>query len=220
MDEFGVLTERFGLKPQGKSAPMAASKGPNTNISPQTPHFASNSTQNPKSSSVSSNPVYNSNSLNGSFLDGDDILFSNPKPQNFGGLGGDDFDIFGDFQKNSKQTNNHGAGFGFDYDSIFSNTSNSRAKSSSFDDDIFGGLNSSNTAINNDDDIFGSFASSTSEQSAPIDDLLGNFGAKLKTPSSNGSVGFDDLIPGFGSSSTSGKGYVCVYFKKKFDFID
>ncbi|KAI5324632.1 hypothetical protein L3X38_033705 [Prunus dulcis] len=26
MDEFGVLTEQYGLKPQGKSAPMAASK--------------------------------------------------------------------------------------------------------------------------------------------------------------------------------------------------
>ncbi|KAK9936010.1 hypothetical protein M0R45_012877 [Rubus argutus] len=30
MDEFGVLTERFGLKPDGKSAPMAAWRRPAT----------------------------------------------------------------------------------------------------------------------------------------------------------------------------------------------
>ncbi|KAJ6337368.1 hypothetical protein OIU76_007108 [Salix suchowensis] len=192
MDEFGVLTERFGLKPQGKSAPMAASRGSNNTQMPSS---------NPKTSSYSSKSTYNSNSFNGSVMDDHETLFSNSKSQNFG----DDFDIFGGFQKNSKQTS---TGFGFDYDSVFSSAKNSSAKSP-FYDDIFGGLNgSSSTVINNDDDFFGAFTSSSSKaakQRAPVDDLLGGFGAKLNPPSRNGSVGYDDLIPGFGSSKSSRK---------------
>ncbi|XP_061969014.1 auxilin-related protein 1 isoform X1 [Populus nigra] len=197
MDEFGVLTERFGLKPQGKSAPMAASRGSNNT---QIPNFASS---NPKTSPYSSKSTYNSHSFNGSFMDDHETLRSNSKSQNFG----DDFDIFGGFQKNSKQTS---TGFGFDYDSVFSSTKNSNAKSS-FYDDIFGGLNVSSSTVNNDDDdddIFGAFTSSSSKvakQRAPVDDLLGGFGTKLKPPSRNGSVGYDDLIPGFGSSKSSSK---------------
>ncbi|XP_011027469.1 PREDICTED: auxilin-related protein 2 [Populus euphratica] len=197
MDEFGVLTERFGLKPQGKSAPMAASRGSNNT---QIPNFASS---NPKTSSYSSKSTYNSHSFNGSFMDDHETLRSNSKSQNFG----DDFDIFGGFQKNSKQTS---TGFGFDYDSLFPSTKNSSAKSS-FYDDIFGGLNVSSSTVNNnndDDDIFGAFTSYSSKaakQRAPVDDLLGGFGTKLKPPSRNGSVGYDDLIPGFGSRKSSSK---------------
>ncbi|KAL9359132.1 hypothetical protein Peur_047255 [Populus x canadensis] len=196
MDEFGVLTERFGLKPQGKSAPMAASRGSNNT---QIPNFASS---NPKTSPYSSKSTYNSHSFNESFMDDHETLRSNSKSQNFG----DDFDIFGGFQKNSKQTS---TGFGFDYDSVFSSTKNSNAKSS-FYDDIFGGLNVSSSTVNNndDDDIFGVFTSSSSKaakQRAPVDDLLGGFGTKLKPPNRNGSVGYDDLIPGFGSSKSSSK---------------
>jgi hypothetical protein len=203
MDEFGVLTERFGLKPQGKSAPMAASRGSNNT---QIPNFASS---NPKTSPYSSKSTYNSHSFNESFMDDHETLRSNSKSQNFG----DDFDIFGGFQKNSKQTS---TGFGFDYDSVFSSTKNSNAKSS-FYDDIFGGLNVSSSTVNNndDDDIFGAFTSSSSKaakQRAPVDDLLGGFGTKLKPPSRNGSVGYDDLIPGFGSSKSSSKEYVFFFF--------
>ncbi|KAJ6997928.1 auxilin-related protein 1-like isoform X1 [Populus alba x Populus x berolinensis] len=201
MDEFGVLTERFGLKPQGKSAPMSASRGPNN---AQTRDFPSS---NPKSNSYSSKSTYNSNSYNGSFMDDHETLFSNSKSQNFG----DDFDIFGGFQKNSKQTS---TGFGFDYDSVFSSTKSSSVESS-FVDDIFGGLNGSSSSVNSnnnnnnneDDDIFGAFTSSSkaAKQSAPVKDLLAGFGTKLKPPSRNGSVGFDDLIPGFGHSNSSRK---------------
>ncbi|KAG6774259.1 hypothetical protein POTOM_021611 [Populus tomentosa] len=201
MDEFGVLTERFGLKPQGKSAPMSASRGPNN---AQTRDFPS---LNPKSNSYSSKSTYNSNSYNGSFMDDHETLFSNSKSQNFG----DDFDIFGGFQKNSKQTS---TGFGFDFDSVFSSTKSSSVQSS-FVDDIFGGLNGSSSSVNSnnnnnnneDDDIFGAFTSSSkaAKQSAPVKDLLGGFGTKLKPPSRNGSVGFDDLIPGFGPRNSSRK---------------
>ncbi|KAJ6930667.1 auxilin-related protein 1-like isoform X1 [Populus alba x Populus x berolinensis] len=201
MDEFGVLIERFGLKPQGKSAPMSASRGPNN---AQTRDFPSS---NPKSNSYSSKSTYNSNSYNGSFMDDHETLFSNSKSQNFG----DDFDIFGGFQKNSKQTS---TGFGFDYDSVFSSTKSSSVQSS-FVDDIFGGLNGCSSSVNSnnnnnnneDDDIFGAFTSSSkaAKQSAPVKDLLAGFGTKLKPPSRNGSVGFDDLIPGFGHSNSSRK---------------
>ncbi|CAK7346925.1 unnamed protein product [Dovyalis caffra] len=173
---------------------MAESRGPN---STQSRNFPSSS---PKPSSYSSKSTYNSDSYNGSFMDDHETLFSNSKPQNFG----DDFDIFGGFQKNSKQTS---TGAGFDFDSVFSSTKNVSAKSS-FDDDIFGGLNGSRSSVNNnnnEDGIFGAFTSSSkaAKQSAPADDLLGGFGTKLKPPSRNGSVGFDDLIPGFGASNSS-----------------
>ena len=72
MDEFGVLTERFGLKPQGKSAPMSASRGPNN---AQTRDFPSS---NPKSNSYSSKSTYNSNSYNGSFMDDHETLLRPP----------------------------------------------------------------------------------------------------------------------------------------------
>ncbi|KAJ6735857.1 AUXILIN/CYCLIN G-ASSOCIATED KINASE-RELATED [Salix viminalis] len=196
MDEFGVLTECFGLKPQGKSAPMSASRGPSN---AQTRNFPSSNT---KSNSYSSKSTYNSNSYNGFYMDDHRTLSSNSKPQNFG----DDFDIFGGFQKNSKQTS---TGFGFDIDSMFSCTKSSSLQSS-FVDDIFGGLNGSSSLLNNnneDDDIFGAFTSSSkaAKQSAPVNDLLGGSGTKLKPPSRNGSVGFDDLIPGFGSRNSSRK---------------
>ncbi|KAJ6681614.1 hypothetical protein OIU74_019983 [Salix koriyanagi] len=196
MDEFGVLTERFGLKPQGKSAPMSASRGPNN---AQTRNFPSSNT---KSNSYSSKSTYNSNSYNGFYMDDHRTLSRNSKPQNFG----HDFDIFGGFQKNSKQTS---TGFGFDIDSMFSFTKSSSVQSS-FVDDIFGGLNGSSSLVNNnneDDDMFGAFTSSlkAAKQSAPVNDLLGGSGTKVKPPSRNGSVGFDDLIPGFGSRNSPRK---------------
>ncbi|KAG5245956.1 auxilin-related protein [Salix suchowensis] len=169
MDEFGVLTERFGLKPQGKSAPMSTSRGPNN---AQTRNFPSSNT---KSNSYSSKSTYNS--YNGFYMDDHRTLSSNSKPQNIG----DNFEIFGGFQKNSKQTS---TGFGFDIDSMFSSTKSSSVQSS-FVDDIFRGLNGSSSLVNNnneDDDIFGAFTSSSkaAKQSAPVNDLLGGSGTKLK----------------------------------------
>ncbi|KAJ6306945.1 hypothetical protein OIU78_022114 [Salix suchowensis] len=92
---------------------------------------------------------------------------------------------------------------------MFSCTKSSSVQSS-FVDDIFGGLNGSSSLVNNnneDDDIFGAFTSSSkaAKQSAPVNDLVGGSGTKIKPPSRNGSVGFDDLIPGFGSRNSSRK---------------
>ncbi|KAJ7965510.1 Auxilin-related protein 1 [Quillaja saponaria] len=210
MDEFGVLTERYGLKPQGKSAPMAESKRP-TNAS-------NGQTLNPKSSSYSSRPPRHSSSVVGSFLGDHSEFFqsaSSKKTHNFGGLnfGGldDSNDLFGGLNKPAKQTNYGGS---FDYDLIFSGSNNSGSMSSSaYVDDIFGGMPGlkSPASVKNDDG-FPSFAS-PHKQSVHIDDLLDKMGAfqsKSKSPNENGSGGvaktaadFDDLIPGFrGSSST------------------
>lgn len=202
MDEFGVLTERFGLKPQGKAAPMAASKQPTSSSNAQTRNFGFNSGQNPKPSSSSSRSSLHSNSAFGSFLDDQNGVFqsnSDSKTQNFGGF--DDL-LFGGPGKSTNQSNS------FDYDSIFSN--NSHGKPSRVPiygvGDVFGGMPGSKSSASapNNDDVFASFAS-MSKQSAPIDDLFGNLGAKSKSASRNGSVknanGFDDLIPGFGGSS-------------------
>ncbi|CAI0393223.1 unnamed protein product [Linum tenue] len=201
MDEFGVLTERFGLKPQGKSAPMAASKRPNSATAAPTRNLASGSPVNSQSSpAYPSTAAYGTNSFNGISVGGNGDLFGNQKAQSFGGST-DGFEVFGGFDKGSKQSNGSSS---FDYDSIFSGHNHSNARSSLDNDDIFGGgLKSSNASSN--DDLFGSFASNQ-KQSVPIDELLGNFGSK-PSPSLNrkGSSGFDDLLPGFNSIKTSDK---------------
>ncbi|KAL5559671.1 hypothetical protein UlMin_035882 [Ulmus minor] len=213
MDEFGVLTERFGLKPQGKSAPMAAAKRSNDNNSSQSWNLGMDSDSNPKPSSSSSNF--------GSFLDDQSggFQFSGSKKTNSYGRSDDYDDIFGGPINSAKQSGNAG-GSSFDYDSIFSS---SNVKSSSFNsynnDDIFGGipgLNSSSSANydSKSDDILGSFASAP-KQRPPVDDLLGDLvGAKAKPNSTKGSSssnvvknasGFDDLIPGFGGGSSNNR---------------
>ncbi|KAF2291348.1 hypothetical protein GH714_023081 [Hevea brasiliensis] len=115
-----------------------------------------------------------------------------------------------------KAKTDNGIGSSFDHDSIFSNSNYLNAKSS-LDGDILSGLNSLNSIST--DDIFGSFGSKP-KQTAPIDDLFGTFGGKTKTPSQNGSVGFDDLIPGFGSSSSSKKGETTAMKKSAFTSTD
>ncbi|CAL1412513.1 unnamed protein product [Linum trigynum] len=203
MDEFGVLTERFGLKPQGKSAPMAASKRPNSATAAPTRNFSSGSPVNSQSSPpYTSTAAHGSNSFNGFTVGGTGDLFGNHKAQSFGGST-DGLEVFGGFDKGSKQSN--GGSSSFDYNSIFSGPNHSNAESSLENDDIFcGGLKSSNASTN--DDLFGSYASKP-KQAVPIDDLLGNFGSKSGSSlNRKGSSEFDVLVPGFNSSRTSEKG--------------
>lgn len=208
MDEFGVLTERFGLKPQGKSAPMAASKrsavptrsGPDRN-------FSSNSSLNTKPSS------YNSNNFNGGLPD-DSLFKSNTNNNSFSAFSDD---VFGQF-RNSKSKSSNGSSL--DYDSIFKGSSNSGPKSYAYDDDDVFGLNK-----NKNDDVFGSFVSPP-KQNDLVDDLLGGGfgGAESRSNNSKQNVGgFDDLIPGFGASSSPNNGYLFKTYKTNlignFNFI-
>ncbi|KAF3488359.1 hypothetical protein F2Q69_00054748 [Brassica cretica] len=186
MDEFGVLTERYGIKPQGKSAPMAASKRPSNN--PQS--WKNLGGVNPKSTSYSSNKV--------SFND-DDIFFTSSSTNRNGSSSGgfDDFDVFGGGlnkpDTKSSSLNDDDLMFSTNFGMKISSSSSSSAQGFA-DVDLFGAVPVSNSSVGNDD-IFGAF----SQDAAGVDDLLGGFGLESKT--SSGKNGFDELIPGFGGSS-------------------
>lgn len=194
MDDFGVLTERYGLKPQGKSAPMAALKRPVNDSNDQTWNFGMGSDLNPKSSSYSSrsSDAYNTTQSKYGHSNGYDDIFGGPTGNPGGGA----------------------AGSAFDFDSILSG---SNAKSSAVhaydNDDLFGGIpgfkgSSSANNASGSDDFFGSFASAP-KQSASVDDLLGGFsGTEAKSKNPTNAANSDDLIPGFGGTSPPNNGYV------------
>ncbi|KAF8109884.1 hypothetical protein N665_0089s0005 [Sinapis alba] len=197
MDEFGVLTERYGIKPQGKSAPMAASKRPlnTTTNNPQSwKHL------NPNSTPYSSDKVSES----------DDVFFTSSSTNRNGSSSGglDDFDVFAGLNKpnakSSSSLNEDDLMFSTNFGSSSGMKKASSSSAQGFDDvDLFGipGSKSSVTVIN--DDIFGSFSTST-KQDAGVDDLLGGFGLESKSgnQSSSGKNGFDELIPGFGATTS------------------
>ncbi|XP_022953982.1 auxilin-related protein 1-like [Cucurbita moschata] len=190
MDDFGVLTERFGLKPQGKSAPMAASKA----------STSSNTFQSPKSG-------YNSGLNGNSSFDsgfGDVSFQKNTKP---GGL-----DDYGDFLGSLNQPTKHSGHSGsspssFDYDSIFFGSKSSDPTY----DDVFGGIPGFKSSVTTKtEDPVRSFSSSTNHNSQ-IDDLFGNFGSNvakttipkpLKKAANNNAATFDELISGFGNGNS------------------
>lgn len=189
MDEFGVLTERYVIKPQGKSAPMAASKR-NPNNNGQSWNFGTGSSGlNAKSTSFSSNSSWNKDSTNGSLFDGDDIFFpansTNRKVSN-------DFDVFAGLNKSSSSGDNSKSSLNDDL--FFSNFGNPGKTTPSSADDLFGGVipgSKSSDSVKNDD-LFGSFSSSEKQYAAAVDDLLGL---------GKNEAGYDGLIPGFGGST-------------------
>ncbi|KAK9111547.1 hypothetical protein Scep_019066 [Stephania cephalantha] len=229
MDEIpGLLTRDFGFRAQGKSAPMASSRGGNANLG-----FGSGGDA--RSSSNRGRSTWNSTPAGGSsFLDDHDSLFGasggggdgEKKTSGLEGLGvyGD---VFGGPAKSAKQSEGRGGGGGagsfFDYDSVFQGTtSDSGARSSSmpvfdkpvYDDDGFDGAPGQRGSSSvNYGDMFSSSSSAMSsrpKQSDHFDDLLENLGKKGPESSSNGKnfgnaerevSDFDDLIPGFGGSS-------------------
>lgn len=205
MDEFGRFTESLGLKPQGKSAPMAASKRP-TN------------TTGLRNFGDSTRSAQKSNSGNGSFLDDYNGLFpssTNPKSRNSSNSYGYG-DVFGDPIKKSTQSD----ASSFDYGSIFDNLNDSGSKNSSMPayskpvhvDDIFGGMPETKTSTSvKHDDVFASFTSAP-KKSVPIDDLLAKIGgSKSGSMKESGAMrknsnSFDHLMPGFGGSSSFNNG--------------
>ncbi|XP_057729534.1 auxilin-related protein 2 [Arachis stenosperma] len=184
MDEFGVLTERFGLKPQGKSAPMASSKRP-TGVGGSQPGI--NSFNHPKSSSQNGS---RSHQHSDSDFDGIFSPSNNKKTQNFGGLGDGIDDIFGPGAKS-----NTSKGSSFDYDSIFGGSNRPVSKPASNNDYV--------------DDIFGVMPE---KKGVGVDDLLDKIGGLNSSTSNKSSSNvkkapdFDELIPGFGGSSSSKNG--------------
>jgi hypothetical protein len=188
MNDFdGLLASDFGLKPQGKSAPMA----------PQ-----------PKSSS--NHP--NSTSLNFDFgsrsVRTSDSLYGSSTVRHNRDTGS-----FDDLFTTSTGSKPRGADAPFDLDSMFPGSGTSRSGNSSpppvydkpvYDDDVFDGVPGlKSTGKDNFENVF----ASPKTESGAFDDLLGGFGKESKGSSKKGSEkvnkrgsDFDDLLPGFGSS--------------------
>ncbi|KAK8600847.1 hypothetical protein V6N12_050695 [Hibiscus sabdariffa] len=213
MDEFGVLTERYGLKPQGKSVPMSQAKRSTSAATTTATTDRSFRFSNRNPTSFSSKTSRDSSPGNGSLLDDHDFLPNQNSGDSFG-LGDNFGYAFGGIQNTAAKqpntsNNSSGNGSSFDLASMLLNSGPKPSPTNSYVvDDLFGGIPVSQNA--KDDDDFGSFISST-KQKGSAGDLLGDFSgvaAKLKSSSRNGSwdsakneAGVDDLIPGFGGSS-------------------
>ncbi|KAL4295742.1 hypothetical protein GQ457_12G016030 [Hibiscus cannabinus] len=207
MDEFGVLTERYGLKPQGKSVPMSQAKRSTSAATTTATTDRSFGFSNRNPTSFSSKTLRDSSPGNGSLLDDHDFLPNQNSGDSFGYA-------FGGIQNTAAKqpntsNNSSGNGSSFDLASMLLNSGPKPSPTNSYVvDDLFGGMPASQNAKNDDD--FGSFISST-KQKGSAGDLLGDFSgvaSKLKSSSRNGSwdsakneAGVDDLIPGFGGSS-------------------
>ncbi|KAL4021205.1 hypothetical protein IC575_019997 [Cucumis melo] len=216
MNDFeGLLATNYGFKPQGKAAPMAASKG-NSNINPtSSPNFDLGSRPSFRSTKTS-------NSLSGSLADDRDSLnrsMSAHDNREFDGLD----DLLGGSGRFSRKPEARAGDSDVNFDSLFNGVGNSSQPPASnlpvydkpvYDDDIFDGIpglrNSSKVQY---DDVFSSMSSPPKAESA-FDDLLGGFGKSDSVPKSKGGKGtqskdqeipaFDDLIPGFRGGSPPG----------------
>ncbi|XVF31981.1 hypothetical protein REPUB_Repub17cG0042300 [Reevesia pubescens] len=203
MDDFpGLLAKDFGIKPQGKSAPMAPPRNPSsgTNFSSGPNYgFRSDFTR-PSSGNAKSS----SNSIFDDY-DRDGLMFN---------------DIYGGPPKYSSESRATTAQTSsFDFDSMFKDPKPPVFDKPVYDDDLFDGLpgvkSSSATSAAKYDDVFVISGSPPrpkhkSPNSSPFDDLLGNLGrkgteTKLKSErvkAEKDAPLFDDLLPGFGRSSS------------------
>ncbi|KAG7033604.1 Auxilin-related protein 2 [Cucurbita argyrosperma subsp. argyrosperma] len=209
MNDFeGLLATNYGFKPQGKAAPMAASKGTSNINNPTTsPNFD-------LGSRASFRSTKNSNSLSGSLADDHDSLnrsVSAHENREFGGLD----DLLGESSRFSRKSESRAGDSDVNFDSLFHGAGNSGQPVASnlpvydkpvYDDDIFDGIpglkNSSKVQY---DDVFSSMSSPPKADSA-FDDLLGGFSKSGGVSKSKDKEipAFDDLIPGFRGSSSPG----------------
>ncbi|KAB2022087.1 hypothetical protein ES319_D07G184600v1 [Gossypium barbadense] len=197
MDDFpGLLAKDFGIKPQGKSAPMAPPRNPSsgTNYGFGS-DFIRSSYGNDRSSS---NSIFDDQDRDGLMFN--DVYGGPPKYSS-------------ESRATAEQTSSN------DYDSFFKDSKPPVFDKPVYDDDLFDGLpgvkSSSSASAAKYDNVFG-ISQSTSRSrdkspgSSPFDDLLGNLGTKeseTKTKSEKMKAEkdaplFDDLLPGFGRSSS------------------
>ncbi|KAK7410943.1 hypothetical protein VNO78_02186 [Psophocarpus tetragonolobus] len=176
MNDFdGLLTSDFGFKPQGKSAPMAASKASSNNTSSLNFDLGSRST------SASNSTAFDDSVTATAF---DDLFGGRAKPDAAFNLDSV-FRSSADFGSKSVNLPAHDKPV---YDKPV------------YDDDIFDdvpGLKSSSKVSYGD--VFAPEGSA-----AAFDDLLGGLGKSEKSEKvEKGGADFDDLIPGFWSSKAS-----------------
>ncbi|KFK23019.1 hypothetical protein AALP_AAs52100U000100, partial [Arabis alpina] len=163
MDDFtGLLARDFGMKPQGKSAPMAPQS--NSSAADFNSFASSNSFANASSKKPDSSPVFDDPGR-----DSDDLLFN---------------DVFSGPPKYGSSDAPSPSAPAFDYDAMFKERTAPKSMPV-YDKPVF------------DEDV--------KQNSSPLDDLMGNLGKPNKTESERedkGSSVFDDLIPGFGRTSS------------------
>ncbi|KAK8476121.1 hypothetical protein V6N13_128048 [Hibiscus sabdariffa] len=196
MDDFpGLLAKDFGIKPQGKSAPMAPPKIPSSGSNYGFgSDFTRSSYGNAKSSS---NSIYDDGDRDGILFN--DVYSRQPKYSS-------------ESRATSAQTSS------FDYDSFFKDTKPPVFDKPVYDDDPFDVLpgirSSSAKSAAKYDDVFTASRSPRkhkSMNSSPFDDLLGNLGGKEtevkanieKVNAEKDAPLFDDLFAGFGQSSSA-----------------
>ncbi|KAL2893972.1 Auxilin-related protein 2 [Bienertia sinuspersici] len=203
MDDFGVLVQNFGIKPQGKSAPMASSKATS-----RTQTYSSVNLDPSFGTKPFPNSTRNANSGSGSFLNdqNDDIFGLDSSNRGNKYASSDVFDDVFQTPTNNTSSSGGGAGFGFDVESMYKGSMNFNSNSNSLDvnDDLIWGFSrkkSSNVAVETDDLL----------SSDPVDDLLGKLGklgsdkkgSKGMNENKGKKVITDDLIPGFGKSNAT-----------------
>ena len=195
----GLLARDFGVRPQGKAAPMAgAASRPAAGSAAGAAAWSSNPGRSAPASSAA--PSY-------------DDLFGAPAPSSASSLDS----LFDSFKGPTPTTTSGGAARAkpapssapvFD-DDIFDAVPGLRPSNSSarYDDGVFG---AAAPAYDDDDDLLGGFGSAprAEEKKRPVvvddgDDLLGGFGRKPAPveEEATGGAGFDDLIPGFAGSN-------------------
>ncbi|KAL6638449.1 hypothetical protein ACP70R_023944 [Stipagrostis hirtigluma subsp. patula] len=177
MDDFqGLLARDFGLRPQGKAAPMSAARSSSTSGSAWT---------NPRSASASAAaaPSY------------DDLFGSAPPPKSTPSPSLDAiFDSFKEPSAAAPPKPKHSSMPVFDKpvydDDIFDGVPGVKSSSARYDD-VFGGSQAPPPAY---DDLLGELGKKP-EAKEEVDD-------KRKPQPAAPSTGFDDLIPGFGGRSS------------------
>lgn len=188
MDDFGVFARDLGFRPQGKAAPMAASRSSDGRA---------------RSSSSFADDQF------------DDVFGGPPKYASGKAASSSlsDFDYDSIFKSSSSSANNdsrvRSSSPVYDkpvYDEdIFDGLPGLKSKSTS-----------DSSRVRFDSDAFDSVSSQDRSQSSAFDDLLGNFGRSDKSggKGSGRSGGLvDDLIPGFGGSGSPPQSsrYYCVW---------
>uniref|UniRef100_A0A1J3CRW1 Auxilin-related protein 2 n=1 Tax=Noccaea caerulescens TaxID=107243 RepID=A0A1J3CRW1_NOCCA len=199
MDDFtGLLARDFRLKPHGKSAPMAPqANSPTADFNSVASSYSFTNASTKKSDS---SPVFDDLSR-----DGDDLLFN---------------DVFSGSSDSRSQPKPSAPAF--DYDAMFKEQPAPKSASMPvydkpvYDEDVFEAIPElkipSTSQSARFDNVFASISSPTKhrkQNSSPFDDLIGNLGLRemesYKTESGKedkGSSVFDELIPGFGRSSS------------------
>ncbi|KAK4720130.1 hypothetical protein R3W88_018468 [Solanum pinnatisectum] len=196
MDDLDMLTRDYGFRPGGKSAPMRSDGGDRRSSSVR---------------SSSSSPLYD---------DSDDLLYKDV----FGGPP--------KYTKSSNNNSKSSSMNDINYDSIFntgndSNSYNNNNKTSSvpvydkpvYDEDIFDGLpglknksesEKSASTVRFDDNVFATMTSPPQPKMKDehFGDLLGNLKSnekvtEPKSSTSSSTKEFDDLLAGFGSSTST-----------------